>query len=407
MQFLGISSSIVMISFLSAFAIISHDIINKEGSETNNPWVFNVPQAFFYIPVKTEKNLALWAQDSIEFPRYCPAGYSRTSRRTGKDSFSSIKRLPGHLNIGNYLAIIGNNSHTMNPEMFIAKIGSRSKLGLFEKNIIKKRARATDGIVATIPLSSYYTQAGGIDMSGKYLVIPLSKKECSSIIFYDMKNPEQPLLLPTSITRNDSNALAAALTQLIDGRFLLAIATDGPEGTNKGFDFYFSISTNINDGFDAKSLIHIDKKSFFNYSNPKKCTYKTINFVNDYNGSLYLIATFNSPTENPFNIGEDFVHFFEIQLRTVTQDVINRAQKIDPTCITASLTAGSKKPYVWFLQEKHMFCRHNYCNFNISASLYIPDQQHLYIYSLPQWLTEDGKSLYFAQYGSIQKTYPR
>ena len=387
----------IIATFDSCYCAIT---INKAGSRTNNPWVFNVPQAFAYLPVKSDKYLGICTSNLIEYPQYCKAAFSRISRRHGKDYFTSIKRLPGHLNLGNYIVIIGNNTSCMQTEMYSAKIGATSKPGLLEKNITKKMACRSDKLVTKITLSREYTHAGGIDMSGAYLVVPLSKENSSCILFFDMSNPEKPEELAISIKRNDSNAHAAALTQLIDDHFLLAVVTDGAGKSNRGFDFYYSKGTNILEGFDPNSVIHVSKKSFFNYAH--KCTYKTINFVNDYCESLYLVGTFNSPVENPFNVGEDFAHLFEIQMRTVTQAIIDKAKNIDPHCTTATLHVGDKKPYVSFLQEKHMFCRHSYCSFSAGGSLYIPDQQHMYLYSIAQWLTDDGASLYFVQYGSIK-----
>ena len=86
--------------------------------------------------------------------------------------------------------------------------------------------------------------------------------------------------------------------------------------------------------------------------------------------------------------------------------MIDNAKKCDPQGITAQLRVGAKRPYVLFMEEKHMFCKQGICNFGSGATVYIPDQQHILVYSLPYWLADHGKQLTFAQFGSFQKTYP-
>ena len=61
---------------------------------------------------------------------------------------------------------------------------------------------------------------------------------------------------------------------------------------NKGLDFYCSKDTDLSHGFDPKDMIHIPTELFCNYKG--KNNYQNINFVNDFDGKLYLVALENS-----------------------------------------------------------------------------------------------------------------
>jgi hypothetical protein len=151
-------------------------------------------------------------------------------------------------------------------------------------------------------------------------------------------------------------------------------------------------------------MIHIPTMLFNNYKGTNN--FQNINFVNDANGKLYLIALENAASRFPPYQYEDKAYLFETKIRTITHKTIKDAKKYDPKGITAQLAPGKKRPYVLFMMEKHMFCKQSNCSFDSGATVYIPDQQHIFLYSLAYWLVDHGKQLTFAQYGSIQKTYP-
>lgn len=399
---------------LTGVLIDATNIVDKVGSQENNPWVYNVPKAFSSIPVRTNVFLSVWCNDIIKSPSYTQTLANRYQGIWGGlNHFQSIKRLPGHLGLGNFIAYTGTDPHTPSSQLFIAQLESEKNIGLLTKNIVKGEPPINDKLIKKITLDSTYWYAGSIDMTGAYLAIPVYKNDSSKIIFYKISYPDvgdpttKDLLiedLNISIERPSMNATAVAFTRLADGYYLLAVWSNCSNAKNKGLDFYYSKDKDITHGFDPKDMIHIPTLLFNNYKG--KNNYQNINFVNDFNGKLYLIALEHTVPTLPLRSGEDIADLFEIQVRTVTQPMIDEAKRYDPQGVTARLKVGAKRPYVTFMTEKHMFCKQGICNFSSGATLYIPDQQHIFIYSLPYWLTANGKQLTCAQFGSIQKTYP-
>jgi hypothetical protein len=409
-----LTRNLVALSLLAVTIVHAREIIDKAGSTENNPWVFNVLQAFEHIPVRTKVSLNIWTDGLIEPPRYAQTLANRSQGIWGGlNHFQSIKRLPAHLGLGNLVAIAGTDPHTPESQLFIAQIASQPNNELFTKNKVKRHLAPHDKLIKKIGLSEEYWYAGSMDMAGSYLAIPIQKNDASQVLFYqvgyqgtDKKSPENLKVedLHIAIRRTNTDAQAVALTRLADGYYLLAVWTNGIAGNNKGLDFYCSKDTDITHGFDPQGMIHIPTSLFNNYK--RHNNYKNINFINDYNGNLYLIALEKAPSKLPLSSDEDIADLFEIKVRTITEDTVNEAKLYDPKGITAQLRAGMKRPYVLYIQGKHMYCKEGACNFNSGATAYIPDQQHIFIYSLPYWLVERGKQLTFAQYGSIQRTYP-
>ena len=388
--------------------------INKAGSSDNNPWAYNVPKAFSNIPVRADVFLSVWTNDIIVPPRYTQTIANRYQGIWGGlNHFQSIKRLPEHLGLGNLIAFTGTDPHTPESQLFIAQLDSKNKTGLLTKNITKGMPPTNHKLIKKITLSSDYWYAGSVDMAGQYLAVPMHKNNDSCILFYKISYPDKEEHLPENllieeldipIERRSMDASAVALTRLEDGYYLLAVWTEGSTNKDRGLDFYCSKDTNLTNGFDVKQMIHIPASLFYNYTG--KNHYQNINFVNDYAGDLYLIALENTDAQEQLKSGSDLATLFKITIREVTNAMIANARRYDPKSITAQLKIGTKRPYVLFMKEKHMFCKQGFCNFSSGATVYIPDQQHILIYSLPYFLIDQGKQLNFAQFGSIQKTYP-
>jgi hypothetical protein len=404
----------IVISIITTLCINASVYIDHTGSQYNNPWVYDVPQAFLNIPVKTHIFLNIWANNVIKPPRYTQTLANRYEGIWGGlNHFQSIKRMPAHLGMGNFVAILGTDPHMPESQLFIAKLTSQENNEFFKKNTTSKNPPATDKFIKKISLSTDYWHVGSMDMAGSYLAIPMYKNEGSQIAFYEVTKSytsdtiQEDLNikdLEIAIERSNMNATAAALTRLLDGYYLLAVWTDGLNDKSKGLDFYCSKDTNITNGFDKQHMIHIPTKLFNNYKGNNN--FQNINFVNDDNGNLYLIALENAAPRFPLHSNEDKAYLFEIKVRTTTHKTIKDAKKYDPQGITAQLTAGTKRPYVLYMMEKHMFCKQGSCSFDSGATIYIPDQQHIFLYSIPPCLIDHGNQLTIAQYGSLQKTYP-
>ena len=404
---------LIVIGFIATTICHTRASIDKEGSTSNNPWVYNVPQAFANIPVRTKSSLSAWTNDIIKPPRYMQTLANRYEGIWGGlNHFQSIKRLPAHLGLGNYIVCAGADPHTPESQLFVIHLASQENNGSFKKNITRNSPPATDKIIKKISLSKDFWYAGSMDMAGAYLAVPVYKNNSSQILFYKISSeknstePAQPINiedLHIAIDRPTRNASAVAFTRLADGYYFLAVWTHGINDKEPGLDCYSSKDTEITHGFKP-DYVHIPTSLFCNYKGHND--FQNINFVHDFDGSLYLLALANNPGKLLFSSNEDRAYLFEIRIRTLTEKNIKDAKKYDPHGLTAQLQKGTKRAYVLYTTHKHMFCKQDICSFASGATIYIPDQQHIYIYSLPYWLVDHGKQLTFAQYASIQKTYP-
>lgn len=376
-----------------------------EGSTDNNPCVYNVERAFDYLPTRTDSFFSVWTDSMIKSPKYQQIQSNQYKGIWGAlNHFQAIKRLPEHLNLGTYFAITGSDPITPQSQLFIVNVASGSKHGKFEKQAKSKTPPDTDHFVSSIILDTEYWHAGGIDSAGKYLAITVDNETDSKILFFDIENPVKPKRLKVQIDRPNRNAIAVGLTKLTCGHFVVAVWTDGNNRANRGLDFYFSRTSNLKDGFEDHHTLHVPETAFDNFV--QKQTYENINFINDYTGKTYLVGTGNSSSTAPLRIGIDHADLFLVDFTEVTPAMMEQATHYEPSSVVAKLSVGSLIPKVTFVKEKHMYCKQGICNFNAGANIYIPDQQHVYLYALPHWLTRSGQLLNFAQYASVQRTYP-
>lgn len=414
----------VTIFLVSAFYLQSleaYDALAKPvptGSQENNPWVFRVPSAFNLIPVRADEVMGIAVNNVLKAPRYT---YSANNKFKGiwgaQNHFQSVHRLPVHLGLGDYMVVAGSDPHEPQAQLFIVQFGSQGQKPRYTKNVNKGVPAVQDKMRRAIKLSEEKWHVGGLDMTGRFLAVPLSDDTSSKIVFYDMKDPEKPVLMKCehkecikakksclTLFRKTANARAVAITKLIDGKFLLAVYTDGQSGTHRGLDFYVSKTISLYDGFDLKNRVHLGESEIKDFK--QKRTFETINFVNDFDHSLYLVGSGNTSVDAPLKAGMDYLNLFEVKVFKVTEEMIASAKKNDPKSTMAAMAKDTLLPKVTFVKEKQMYCKQRMCNFNAGASLFVPDQQHLYVYSVPHWLDKKGSVLWVSQFSSIYKSYP-
>lgn len=395
----------IMIGFSFNFQIFCFQELVPEGSAENNPCVYKVEEAFDHIPGKTDQFFSAWTDSVIDTPKYQQIQSNKYKGIWGgSNHFQAIKRLPAYLKLSNYFAITGSDPITPRSQLFIMRIDSSKNDLSLHKNSKHATINQHDNLIRAITLDESYWHAGGIDSVGKYLALAIDNETDSRILFYDILKPAQPKRLDVIIERPSRNAIAVGITRLQNGQFVVAVWTDGYKNSSRGLDFYFSRTTKLLDGFEDHHTIHVPDKSFENFMHQQN--YQNISFINDYEGKIYLVGTGNTSATAPLKIGIDHADLFLVEFKQVTPQMMERAMTYEPSGLVAKLSVGSLIPKVTFIKEKHMFCKQGICNFNAGANIYIPDQQHLFLYSLPHWLAKNGTQLNFAQYASIQKTYP-
>ena len=202
-------------------------------------------------------------------------------------------------------------------------MGSRKASGAWRSNIIRGTLSSQDTIVSIIRIDTEKWHAGGMSVLGDILAIPVYKTGekstdvSSSIVFYYMKNPEQPKRFNIDIERCGEKAGAVALTKLPNGYYLVAVWSDSDKNKEPRLDFYRSKSKNIFNGFEQDHRLTWESKNVKAKCGQKKNfgNFQSINFINqvDKQGKykLYLVGTHN----NRFlSLGKNYADLYKVSL---------------------------------------------------------------------------------------------
>ena len=377
--------------------------VNKDGGEYDNPWVSNFPVKFNALGTDN-KNIFLTAaykydvNDKPAFtdagcrytqcyphngvqvitPATCPSAVKRffaTAAGFGRvggfqNHFQGMARGPEHLGLGNYVFVTGNNWHEdpgFGPQahLFIIKMGQQ-KAGPFttqpgRTNYIKTVRNMTADFPNLI-------HPGGAQMCGKYFTTALQIPDpVEKIVFYQFKVDASDNLQidPIKETYIQASAMASALTRLANGHFLAA-------GSSSKLSFFYSRSCILEDGFDLVGAI--DAKG-----------YQAINFINDADGSLYLVGTYNDDPQAPYYY-KTIVHT-ENHRGTDIADLYKIGIPANISKITDPSSSGG-----WTLTkiQSKRFPQLGGYNFAAATGVYVANQENLYMYSSPHWLVFDA-----------------
>ncbi len=399
---------VVAVSLGTGFLHAAEIHVTKKGSRENNPWVFDVVHAFGNIPVKARENFCAWVDDAIVPPSKGRAQRQRWHKKRsfvqGSLQLQSIKRLPGHLGLGSYAAITGNDAMVPEPELFIVAMDSQREELTWKKNIRKKCAPHCDRVITKLKIMPGTWRAGATDMCGIYLAAPVTRDNASAVVVCDLSDPLNPRDIGITVDRPECNARAAALTKLANGTFVLAVWTDGTGGIReRGLDFYFSHPDNLSGGLGAQRMIHVPAHEF--EGGDGHADYRGMSFVNDFSGALYLVCTENTGSRTPYGLGIDRIDLLKVDVLPVSKDVVQTASIYEPRGLIASLAPGNFVPFVTCVTSKHVHCKGGVSTFSVGASAYVPDQQRLLLYALPPQTNEAGDQVAFAQYASDKRTY--
>ena len=209
-----------------------------------------------------------------------------------------------------------------------------------------------DGIVTVVDSDYGYDHAGGIQVIGDVLAVPLENGSGSRVVFWDMSVPANPQRLYTlelsssSVYSDVGHAGAAAVTKIQDGRYIVAVA--GYDA--RKVDFYVSDTTDIRDPNTQFTRFHSRTSGL---PNP----YQTINFVNQCDGKIFLVGTHGSNF-----YGADKVEWSEV--------------------------SGTTHVTLSGFQNRHMHCSYRstsgadtHCNFVAAAGVYITPSQKVLLYA--------------------------
>lgn len=378
------------------------DLYTDKGSAYNNPALADVEKTFNKFPksVPQEKTLRVWNNDvipklySMDFTKVKKHGGLAIKRifqsEEGKNHLQGFIRLPNHIkeypNLGRHFVISANGKEL--PQLFIGSISSVPSDGPWAANCDKDgnpkgEDKSRDTMVKMIDINEKgLNHAGGIDVCGKYLAVLLGGGSPNKIIFFDISNPHTPLLLD-KITLETAGGSAVALTRLKNSHYLCI------KMSSSKTDFYYSKTTNIEDGFYEKNYEVVRSKILGNFTSDIK--FQHCNAIRDTNGKLYIINTgssnFNAPIMKKDNKEKAYlflIDFDEQALHSYFSAPAKKSDKGAENLITITLKS-----------DKTFDCDDNHCCFRAAASPYIAtnkDGSHsLCLYGLWMWTVDDKK----------------
>ncbi|MBF9018652.1 MULTISPECIES: hypothetical protein [unclassified Oceanispirochaeta] len=239
-----------------------------------------------------------------------------------------------------------------------------------------------DKIVAVLSIDDQMWHAGGISVLGDVLAVPLEDSDSGKIIFYDVTNPENPVLFDHYIDRPTSKSGAIALTKLSNGRFLLAAWSDSDQLENR-IDFYLSNSTDFDRGFsnDSYSTWFHTEVQAANIQDANFSNFQTINFINQSDGKLFLAGLHNTSDAAPIINGSDWVDLY-------TVDFINDDYQTIPVITKVA--------------NKQFFCVDNHGNFDAAGGIYTDSLGSLGVYSAYFWKEDD--QIQFSEFRWVDDT---
>jgi hypothetical protein len=362
----------------------------KNGSIESSPWVGSTKQdlisMFAEIPTTGEK-IAGWDINNL-----VPSAYDANKakvlfqsigefldlhdRKEGWSHFQGIKRLPAWLGLGQYIALNSGQYTNFQAHLFIVKLDSESATECLQGNEGVNHKK--DRIIKKIVLGKKpFWHPGGIDICGKYLVVPLASWKVqkdedieTKTVIYDIENPENPI--EVFVLKKKKNVQAVTLTRLPNNYYLLLLRSGRLE-------FYYSKSTNLADGFFDTPTVSLPKSGILFGG----C--QNLNFITAGDGSLMMVTTYNTKSTAPIINGEDRADFYEVVYNLKNLELINDSLKNgQPSTINSFDTIAIRR-----LISKHMFCSDGYGNFSAAADIDIVSQDQINLLTVYHW-TDSG-----------------
>ncbi|UCD08626.1 MAG: hypothetical protein JSU79_09735 [Dehalococcoidales bacterium] len=182
-----------------------------------------------------------------------------------------------------------------------------------------------DRVIKNIEYSDW-EHPGGVQMVGDVLTVPLEKPSNiylpqGRIIFYDCSDPGNPQKLSYELDFPDHHVGVLGITRLPDGHFIMIVTW----GNNDTIQFYRSNETSFfAPGFQFErhpvspvSFINLIANGYWIVDDGDSMTrgdypFQTLNFINQSDGHLYLIASRNNDGWAPISNGDDLMYLIEV-----------------------------------------------------------------------------------------------
>jgi hypothetical protein len=300
-----------------------------------------------------------------------PAGGNRFGVRPGSFSLSplstSVKHVQGvaRLGQGAYLAMTGSNAS----DLFICDLASRTDAPWLRWGSNRGGGAAppsTDRVIAQLDVGAAagypgFDHAGGIQAIGDYVVVGLepigatASSPNSAVAIVRVDVPNSPWVVSTIDRTGLGTAGATGITQMLDGRWLLAVG----EYDSYRIDLYVSSGADL--GTTAWTLVEQWSRDDIgglcpgpgqSVSGSNYGAYQSINLITQSNGQLYLVGSHRDGG------GDDFADLYRIDFFATA-----------PACEIGTPSAG------WDLRltkvaKRHLTCTDT-CDFDGGGGVYI------------------------------------
>ena len=251
----------------------------------------------------------------------------------------------------------------------VVRLPSRNSDGLrFGSNLPDKGPPpAEDRVIAQLPGEAGLTHAGGMQIVGNILGLPLDGRSGSRVVFYDIKDPESPRRLGVldhsdALPPSDPHqASAVGITRLRDGRYLMVIGVH----SSKVLDFYVSTATSLRDS--ALAFVRLASET-----SGVVRGFQSLSLVTQCDGSIYLVGTHNTALPPP-SMGKDFVRWYRLQ---------------SPAVGRISFEAGG---------SNHLQCRR--CNFGAGGGVYLDPRGGILVYGVEHLNSGPERSVVVEEFG--------
>ncbi len=269
--------------------------------------------------------------------------------------FQGVQRIPS----SDYLIISGSNPRNGTADLFVARMTPG------EQGEIVRRIEVDDSM----------WHAGGMSVMNTTLAVPLHQlsPRQAKIVFFDVTDPVTPLKLPVEIARSGRKAGAVAVTDLPNGRVLVAVLS-AFDGLPRRVDFYLSQTSALTDGFVPEPATwrvsevraRPGQERTFGY-------FQTINFIRQSDGRLFLAGFHNNVSTPAFLPGRDYADLYEVVFPPGSMD--------GPTVAIPDVTK---------IASRRLNCEDGYCNLDAAAGLFVdPVSRSMSVYAMPGWLDGD------------------
>ena len=326
-------------------------------------WIDDMASAFEALPVEGTR-LRIHAGQP-PFPNQQRYTQHRHNKGGNENHFQGFQRLLSH-----HFVISGSDWWTPCSHLFMGRVASRVGLPTLGSAALEAHPPVGDALIGKVDLDETMWHAGGFSLCGHILAVPVEcgpnwtfgvrgvdpppcDPERSAIYFIDVRAPAAPNRLSVSVIRDGRKATAAALLQVPDTGYLLAVLSADEGGgsfRDQRIEFRWSGDAHLCTGFSAPIVYRIPKSLSWD-------NYQTINLVRETGGRVFLFAM----------TGKN-VDLFELSMPSTGQPWV---------------------PQLTWINGREFELQDYFAAFDAGAGIWTRDGR-LGLYSVPHWRGWDG-----------------